>query len=104
MQLFDKTLPYPIFRSERLSVFEHLLALDQRNQELFSLQAAEPDMVEDAPKPVLPMPESFRITDDELGHGGQKTKYGYNVEAIRTLKQIEAEGRYATPEEQTILS
>ena len=59
VQLFDKTLPYPIFRSERLTVFEHLLALDQRNQELFSLQAAEPDMVEDAPKPVLPMPENF---------------------------------------------
>ncbi|MBO5501571.1 MAG: helicase, partial [Clostridia bacterium] len=28
VQLFDKTLPYPIFRSERLTVFEHLLALD----------------------------------------------------------------------------
>ena len=106
VQLFDKTLPYPIFRSERLTVFEHLLALDQRNQELLSPQTAEPlpDMAEEAPRAVLPMPENFRITDDELGHGGQKTKYGYNVEAIRTLKQIEAEGRFATPEEQTILS
>ena len=106
VQLFDKTLPYPIFRSERLSVFEHLLALDQRNQELLSPQTAEPlpDMAKEAPKAVLPMPVNFRITDDELGHGGQKTKYGYNVEAIRTLKQIEAEGRYATPEEQVILS
>ena len=36
--------------------------------------------------------------------GGEKTKYQYNVAAIRTLKQIEAEGRLATPEEQETLS
>ena len=46
----------------------------------------------------------FHITDDSLGAGGQKTKYQNNVAAIRTLKQIEAEGRLATPEEQEILS
>ena len=47
---------------------------------------------------------NFRITDDDLGVGGQKTKYQNNVAAIRTLKQIEAEGRLATPEEQETLS
>ena len=51
-----------------------------------------------------PAAENFRITDDHLGEGGAKTKYGYNVAAIRTLKQIEAEGRTATPQEQEILS
>ena len=47
---------------------------------------------------------NFQITDDNLGAGGDKTKYQYNVAAIRTLKQIEADGRLATPEEQEILS
>lgn len=47
---------------------------------------------------------NFQITDDHLGEGGQKTKYQYNVAAIHTLKQIEAEGRFALPEEQEILS
>lgn len=47
---------------------------------------------------------NYRITDDHLGEGGAKTKYRHNVEAIRTLKQIEAEGRSATREEQEILS
>ena len=42
---------------------------------------------------------NFQITNDNLGVGGEKTKYQYNVAAIRTLKQIEAEGRLATPEE-----
>ena len=51
-----------------------------------------------------PERHNFQITDENLGVGGEKTKYQYNVEAIRTLKQIEAEKRLATPEEQTILS
>ena len=43
--------------------------------------------------------------DDEWNvSGGAKTKYHYNVEAIKTLQAIEKEGRYATKEEQKILS
>ncbi|MDD2301389.1 MAG: hypothetical protein PHG30_02390, partial [Eubacteriales bacterium] len=47
---------------------------------------------------------NFHITDDELGYGGPKTKYGFNIAAIRTLQQIEAENRLATTEEQEVLS
>jgi adenine-specific DNA methylase len=46
----------------------------------------------------------FRITDDNLGHGGQKAKYRNNVEAIRTLRKIEKERRLATSDEQEVLS
>ena len=60
------------------------------------------------PEPPAPRPaqerHNFHITDDNLGAGGEKTKYQYNVTAIRTLKQIEGEGRLATPEEQEVLS
>ena len=48
--------------------------------------------------------QNFRITDEHLGEGGAKAKFGYNIAAIRTLKQIEAEGRQARPDEQEILS
>ena len=48
--------------------------------------------------------QNFRITDDHLGEGGAKTKYAFNIAAIQTLKQIEAEGRQATPQEQETLS
>lgn len=51
-----------------------------------------------------PERHNFRITDENLGAGGEKAKYQYNIEAIRTLKQIEAENRLATPEEQAVLS
>ena len=47
---------------------------------------------------------NFQIDDPELGHGTPSQKYAANVAAIRCLKQIESEGRLATPEEQKILS
>jgi N12 class adenine-specific DNA methylase len=47
---------------------------------------------------------NYRITDaDNLGAGGEKIKARANIEAIQTLKQIEAEGRPATSEEQAVL-
>lgn len=49
-------------------------------------------------------PMNFRITDDDLGTGGPKTKYKVNVEAIQVLQILEAEQRQATAEEQEILS
>ena len=57
-------------------------------------------------QPVQPKQESmnFRITDDDLGAGGPKTKYKANVEAIRVLQTLDAEQRQATAEEQEILS
>ena len=47
---------------------------------------------------------NFHFEDGELPKGGQKTRYQWNVEAIRLLKQIEQEGRNATPEEQKTLA
>lgn len=48
--------------------------------------------------------ENFTITDDNLGDGGAKMKFRANVDAIRTLKTLEAEKRPATAEEKEILS
>ena len=47
---------------------------------------------------------NFHITDDHLGEGGAKQKYARNIEAIRTLFQLEQEHRGATAEEQQLLS
>lgn len=56
--------------------------------------------------PEIPPEErnNFRITDDNLGVGTLKEKYKNNIEAIKVLKQCEEQNRYATPEEQEILS
>ena len=69
--------------------------------EIRTLHFDEPE--HDPPAP-LPPAENFRILDDDLGKGGAKEKFWRNIKAIATLKQIETEGRNATPEEQHILS
>ena len=48
--------------------------------------------------------DNFTITDNNLGDGGAKTKFRANVDAIRTLKTLEAEKRPATAEEKETLS
>ena len=68
--------------------------------EIQTIRTTEPE----PPVPQKPPAENFRITDDNLGTGGAKEKFWRNIKAIATLKQIEAEGRNATPEEQQILS
>ncbi|MBO6302081.1 MAG: nucleotidyltransferase domain-containing protein, partial [Ruminiclostridium sp.] len=46
----------------------------------------------------------FVITDENLGAGGAKAKYRANVDAIKLMKTLESENRYATPDEQEVLS
>lgn len=55
-------------------------------------------------EPPVPESQNFKIMDMHLGEGGPKAKFQMNMRAIVTLKQIESEGRVATPEEQEILS
>lgn len=47
---------------------------------------------------------NYQITDDEIGVGTKSERYAANVNAIRTLKNIEKENRTATKAEQEILS
>ena len=46
----------------------------------------------------------FRIINDNLGIGSPREKFNRNVEAIKVLKKCEEENRFATPEEQQVLS
>jgi hypothetical protein len=47
---------------------------------------------------------NFRITDDALGVGTPSERFQNNVAAIRLLKTLETEERFATPAEQEVLS
>ena len=93
--------PKPAYTEETVAVYPG----DKNNLpydvEIRTLRFDEPEI--DPPAP-LPPAENFRILDDDLGTGGAKEKFWRNIKAIATLKQIEAEGRNATPEEQHILS
>jgi len=69
--------------------------------EIRTLRFDEPE--HDPPAP-LPPTENFRIMDDDLGKGGAKAKFRANMDAINLLKELEFDGRQATPEEQDVLS
>ena len=110
---FEGNVGFPISRVEKAARVRRLL---QEQEE------AHPQKEEPAPPPPkrprreritfttlhpeIPREQrrDFHITDDALGHGTPSEKYAANAAAIRTLKQIEAEERLATPEEQEILS
>ena len=110
---FEGNVGFPISRVEKAARVRRLL---QEQEE------AHPQKEEPAPlppkrphreritfttlHPEIPREQrrDFHITDDALGHGTPSEKYAANAAAIRALKQIEAEGRLATPEEQEILS
>lgn len=47
---------------------------------------------------------NYKIQNDDLGVGSKKEKYDNNIQAIKVLKLCEEQNRYATKEEQEILS
>lgn len=48
--------------------------------------------------------DAFVIDESDIGKGGKKTKFKANIEAIKVIKQLEAENRPATKAEQKTLS
>ena len=125
---FQNQTGFPIFRSESIEFMRRLVEISeaQRNAELPTEPKLESETVafysaEDnhlpydveirtikavEPEPPTPKPElhNFQITDDHLGEGGAKAKFRMNMDAINLLKELEFDGRQATPEEQVILS
>ena len=107
----DPEMIYPIFRAESKSILGPLLDRDERNWP-FRAEPLEQTQTEESPEMELPPVQetgsepavNYRITDNHLGEGGQKTKFENNMRAIRTLKTLEKEHRPASPEDQEVLS
>ncbi len=54
--------------------------------------------------PAVRNEQNYRISDaDRIGEGPPRQKYRQNIDAIRTLRTLEAEGRPATAEEKAVL-
>ena len=89
----------PELSDEELDALPISAVIDGKVQ-TFPDAAALDEALNAAPEPA----GNYRITDDHLGEGGAKQKYARNIEAIRTLFQLEQEHRGATTEEQQVLS
>ena len=105
----DPTMTYPIYRAESKTILEMLLDRDPRNlpyrtEPLPEQPGVDITNIDQTQETVPETAPNFRITDDHLGEGGQKTKFENNIRAIRTLKTLEKENRPASPEDQEVLS
>ena len=108
---FENGTGFPIFRQESVEfVREHV---EQPNVEQTATQADEPRVVLTPPKkrkrntiayPLDADGRNYRITDDHIGEGAPLERFQHNLDAIRTLKTVEAENRTATAEEQAVLA
>ena len=130
VSLRDPTLFYPILRAESKESFERLMerfpqpekaapepvteetetAPDYHTETVAVYPAEETRLPYDVVVQTLhiddpePPAQNFRITDDDLGVGGAKTKFRMNMDAINLLKELEFDGKQATPEQQEVLS
>ena len=100
-ELYEQEQDIPQLSDEELDKLPISTVMDRKVQTFPDAAALDGTLnAEPAPEPV----GNFRITDDDLGVGGPKQKYARNIEAIRTLFQLEQEHRGATAEEQQVLS
>jgi hypothetical protein len=101
---FQQGTGFPIFRRETIGFVVD--AIEQQKEPIWQktqdgeVARVRIDLVPETPK----LRVNFHITNDDLGVGGQKTKYGWNIAAIQLLNRLEQENRLATPDEQEILS
>lgn len=127
--LFQDVMPRTEFDAKLAEnpLNEHLLtereAIQPETEAPATTEQAEPEQREKAPAapptprrpgkispavlhPKIPEEQrhNYRIHDDALGVGTPGEKFVRNIKAIRLLKKLEAEGRFATPEEQEILA
>ena len=100
-ELYEQEQDIPQLSDEELDALPISAVMDRKVQNFPDAAALDEALnTEPAPEPA----GNFHITDDDLGIGGPKQKYARNIEAIRTLFQLEQEHRGATAEEQQVLS
>ena len=110
---FEGGTGFPIFRKESLDYVRSHMEQSDIAHETAAPQTDEPPAVLTPPKkkkrnalayPLDADGRNYRITDDHIGEGAPLERFQRNLDAIRTLKTVEAENRSATAEEQAVLA
>ena len=110
---FEGGTGFPIFRKESIEYVRAHMEQPDIAWETAAPQADEPPAVLTPPKKKKPNAlaypldadgRNYRITDDHIGEGAPLERFQRNLDAIRTLKTMEAESRAATAEEQAVLA
>ena len=110
---FEGGTGFPIFRKESIDYVRAHMEQSDMVRETAAPQTDEPPAVLTPPKkkkqnalayPLDADGRNYRITDDHIGEGAPLERFQRNLDAIRTLKTVEAENRTATAEEQAVLA
>ena len=110
---FEGGTGFPIFRKESIDYVRAHMEQPDMVRETTAPQTDEPPAVLTPPKkkkqnalayPLDADGRNYRITDDHIGEGAPLERFQRNLDAIRTLKTVEAENRAATAEEQAVLA
>ena len=110
---FEGGTGFPIFRKESIDYVRSHMEQSDIAQETAAPQTDEPPAALTPPKkkkrnalayPLDADGRNYRITDDHIGEGAPLERFQRNLDAIRTLKTVEAENRSATAEEQAVLA
>lgn len=110
---FESGTGFPIFRKESLDYVRAHMEQPDIAQETAAPQTDEPPAALTPSKkkkqnalayPLDADGRNYRITDDHIGEGAPLERFQRNLDAIRTLKTVEAENRTATAEEQAVLA
>ena len=110
---FEGGTGFPIFRKESIEYVRSHMEQSDIAQETAAPQTDEPPAAFTPPKkekqnalayPLDADGRNYRITDDHIGEGAPLERFQRNLDAIRTLKTVEAVSRAATAEEQAVLA
>ena len=110
---FEGGTGFPIFRKESIDYVRAHMEQPDIARETTAPQTDEPPAALTSPKkkkqnalayPLDADGRNYRITDDHIGEGAPLERFQRNLDAIRTLKTVEAVRRAATAEEQAVLA
>ncbi len=106
---FAENAGFPIFRRERIEDIFPLLP--EKEEPVVAILPAPPQQPKSKVRtfdlhPEIPIEarHNYNFAEKDIESVGKKERFRRNMEAINVLKECEFEGRFATPEEQEILS
>ena len=106
---FAENAGFPIFRRERIEDIFPLLP--EKEEPVVEILPAPPQQPKSIVRtfdlhPEIPLEarHNYNFAEKDIESVGKKERFRRNMEAINVLKECEFEGRFATPEEQEILS
>ena len=106
---FAENAGFPIFRRERIA--DILPLIPEKEEPALEILPAPPQQPKSRVRtfdlhPEIPMESrhNYDFAEKEIENVGKKERFRRNMEAINVLKECEFDGRFATPEEQEILS